>query len=79
MASVERLLYYNNNLEPEETGNNSDKLPEKWPQSGTIEFDDVEARYQKEMDPVLRKVSFTINDKEKVGIVGRTGAGKIQF
>ena len=33
-------------------------------------------RYRPDMDPVLRRVSFDIKPKEKVGIVGRTGAGK---
>ena len=33
-------------------------------------------RYRKELDPTLKNVSFKIQGKMKVGIVGRTGAGK---
>ena len=42
---------------------------------GAIIFRNVVMRYRPEMDPVLRGVSFEIFPQEKVGIVGRTGAG----
>lgn len=32
-------------------------------------------RYRPDMDPVLRNITFDIKEKEKVGVVGRTGAG----
>ena len=47
-----------------------------WPRSGTIVFDAVTMRYKSTHEPVLRSVSFTLKSGEKVGIVGRTGAGK---
>ncbi|GJN87677.1 hypothetical protein Rhopal_000632-T1 [Rhodotorula paludigena] len=47
-----------------------------WPQRGTIRFDHVKARYRKELDLVLRDVNFEIKAGEKVGVCGRTGAGK---
>ena len=43
---------------------------------GEIVFDDYATRYRDGMDLVLRGVSFRIMPEQKVGIVGRTGAGK---
>ncbi|PON71683.1 ATP-binding cassette containing protein [Parasponia andersonii] len=47
-----------------------------WPSSGTIKFEGVVLRYRPGLPPVLHGLSFTISPSEKVGIVGRTGAGK---
>ncbi|KAJ3017793.1 UNVERIFIED_CONTAM: hypothetical protein HDU68_011483 [Siphonaria sp. JEL0065] len=49
---------------------------ESWPENGVIEFRDYEARYREGLELVLRKLSFHVNSNEKIGIVGRTGAGK---
>ncbi|KAF4506689.1 hypothetical protein G6O67_006747 [Ophiocordyceps sinensis] len=50
--------------------------PESWPDKGDVEFVDYSTRYRTDLDPVLRGISLKIHAKEKVGIVGRTGAGK---
>ncbi|KAM4066434.1 ABC transporter transmembrane domain-containing protein [Hirsutella rhossiliensis] len=50
--------------------------PESWPDEGNVEFVDYSTRYRTDLDPVLRGISLKIQAKEKVGIVGRTGAGK---
>ncbi|KHN47341.1 ABC transporter C family member 2-like [Glycine soja] len=50
--------------------------PPGWPSSGSIRFEDVVLRYRAELPPVLHGLSFTIFPSDKVGIVGRTGAGK---
>ena len=50
--------------------------PPGWPSSGSIKFQDVVLRYRPELPPVLHEVSFFISPMDKVGIVGRTGAGK---
>ncbi|XVF45970.1 hypothetical protein PTKIN_Ptkin02bG0250500 [Pterospermum kingtungense] len=47
-----------------------------WPSSGSIQFQDVVLRYRPELPPVLCGLSFTTSPSEKLGIVGRTGAGK---
>jgi ATP-binding cassette subfamily C (CFTR/MRP) protein 1 len=47
-----------------------------WPVKGTIQFKDVELKYRPTTELVLRKLDFTITGGEKVGVVGRTGAGK---
>ncbi|KAI5960575.1 uncharacterized protein KGF55_004468 [Candida pseudojiufengensis] len=54
-----------------------DKRPTpEWPENGIIKFKDYSTKYRENLPPVLEGVGFTINSKEKVGIVGRTGAGK---
>lgn len=50
--------------------------PPGWPSEGSIRFEDVVLRYRPELPPVLHGLSFTIYPSDKVGIVGRTGAGK---
>lgn len=50
--------------------------PKEWPLNGGVEFRDFKVRYRKGLDLVLQGISFSVNGGEKVGIVGRTGAGK---
>ncbi|XP_030157445.1 multidrug resistance-associated protein 6 [Lynx canadensis] len=52
----------------------ADRSP--WPHGGQIEFRDFGLRYRPELPLAVRGVSFKIEAGEKVGIVGRTGAGK---
>lgn len=47
-----------------------------WPNEGKIEFRNISMRYASSADSVLKKISFLIPSKSKMGIVGRTGAGK---
>ncbi|KAA8519399.1 hypothetical protein F0562_013655 [Nyssa sinensis] len=54
----------------------SNRPPPGWPSFGSIKFEDVVLRYRPELPPVLHGLSFTIRPSDKVGIVGRTGAGK---
>lgn len=77
MTSVERVLEYSN-LEQEPP---LESLPNKkptptWPEKGEINFIKVFLRYCLKDPPVLKNLNFTIRPLEKVGIVGRTGAGK---
>lgn len=39
-------------------------------------MNDLEVRYAPDLDPVLKGISFNVNPREKVGVVGRTGSGK---
>ncbi|GMF28358.1 unnamed protein product [Phytophthora fragariaefolia] len=47
-----------------------------WPRSSTVQFQDVVFSYKQGSKPVLKGLSFDIRNNEKIGIVGRTGAGK---
>ncbi|KAF7321107.1 Multidrug resistance-associated ABC transporter protein [Mycena chlorophos] len=75
MNAVERLLVYAD-LPAEGDATRPDDPPASWPTQGKIEFKDVEMAYREGLPLVLKGVSFDIKPGEKVGIVGRTGAGK---
>lgn len=53
-----------------------EELPEQFPSEGAIKFVNYSTRYRKNLDLILKNVSFEIKGKEKIGVVGRTGAGK---
>ncbi|XP_050734387.1 ATP-binding cassette sub-family C member 4-like isoform X2 [Eriocheir sinensis] len=77
MTSVERVLEYSS-LEPEAPLETEDgKASEgKWPDQGDVVFRNVSLKYNEDESPVLKNLNFCIEGKEKIGIVGRTGAGK---
>ncbi|XP_022919142.2 probable multidrug resistance-associated protein lethal(2)03659 [Onthophagus taurus] len=75
MTSVERVVEYTK-LESEEKVEQKKTTPENWPTEGKIQFKYVSLRYSPNESFVLKNLSFTIEPQEKVGIVGRTGAGK---
>lgn len=75
--SVERISYYLKTLQKEGTPEANAISPSKdWPNRGKVEFNKVEMRYRKELQPVFTNLSLTIEAGEKIGIVGRTGSGK---
>ncbi|KAJ1750447.1 hypothetical protein LPJ79_002873 [Coemansia sp. RSA 1821] len=76
MASVERVhQYIEIDQESPAICTMDSELPQNWPIHGTIDAVDVEAGY-KLNEPVLHKLSFKIPHGARVGVVGRTGAGK---
>lgn len=77
MISCERVLEYSNlDSEGPLEINPIDARHKEWPKGGEIKFVSVNMWYSKTLPRVLKDVSFTIEPAEKVGIVGRTGAGK---
>jgi ABC-type multidrug transport system fused ATPase/permease subunit len=50
--------------------------PGNWPAKGAVQFTNYSTRYRSDLQPVLRNLNMTIRPQEKIGIVGRTGAGK---
>ncbi|CAF4915112.1 unnamed protein product [Pieris macdunnoughi] len=77
MTSVERVLEYTA-LPKESTvmGPSNEEPPEGWPTEGAIAFDNLSLKYSPEGSYVLQNLQFNIKPREKIGIVGRTGAGK---
>ncbi|CAG9854730.1 unnamed protein product [Phyllotreta striolata] len=74
MTSVERVEEYANMKR--EVDDEAKEPEETWPEKGRVEFRNVTLRYSPEEPRVLKDVNFTAEPNEKVGIVGRTGAGK---
>jgi ATP-binding cassette subfamily C (CFTR/MRP) protein 1 len=61
---------------PQEQFNTHPKPPSNWPSQGKISFKNFNLRYRPETELVLKNLSFEIDPKQKIGVVGRTGAGK---
>ncbi|CAH2223668.1 multidrug resistance-associated 4 [Pelobates cultripes] len=75
MISVERVMEYTQ-LEKEAEWESKKRPPPDWPNKGMIAFENVNFAYSLDGPLVLRHLTALIRPKEKVGIVGRTGAGK---
>lgn len=75
MTSVERVRFMSN-LEQEKIVSKNISDLSGWPLNGEIEFRGVQARYAPGLPLVLKGVSFKIEAKSRVGLIGRTGSGK---
>ncbi|XP_036396882.1 multidrug resistance-associated protein 4 [Megalops cyprinoides] len=75
MTSVERVVEYTE-LESEAPWETQKRPPAEWPTQGFITFDRVNFAYSADGPVVLKNMKAVFRSKEKVGIVGRTGAGK---
>ncbi|KAJ2381318.1 hypothetical protein GGI05_006025, partial [Coemansia sp. RSA 2603] len=76
LNSVERVVEYLD-IEPEAPVSIPDRVPPpEWPAQGQITVEDLELKYAENQPAVIRGISFNVKPCEKVGIVGRTGAGK---
>src|SRR4051812_24313722 len=75
MTSVERILEYSK-LESEAELESVQKPPLEWPKEGKIEMRNVSLTYENSPKPTLIDLNCVIKGGEKLGIVGRTGAGK---
>ncbi|XP_030780788.1 multidrug resistance-associated protein 1 isoform X2 [Rhinopithecus roxellana] len=76
IVAVERLKEYSETEKEAPWQIQETAPPSNWPQVGRVEFRNYCLRYREDLDFVLRHINVTINGGEKVGIVGRTGAGK---
>lgn len=74
-VSVERIIQYSM-IDPEELPLRTNKSIDDWPSDGKIVFSNCFLRYRKNLPCVLKGFSLEIPPLSKVGIVGRTGAGK---
>ncbi|KAL8749541.1 MAG: hypothetical protein Q9184_006768 [Pyrenodesmia sp. 2 TL-2023] len=75
MNATERLHYYGTELE-EEPPLHLAEVPQEWPQRGEIIFNEVQMRYRDGLPLVLQGLTMSVAGGERIGIVGRTGAGK---
>ncbi|RYO03918.1 Oligomycin resistance ATP-dependent permease [Alternaria tenuissima] len=75
MNSTERIHHYGSQLEEEAPLHMGEVRP-TWPEHGEIVFDNVEMRYRDGLPLVLKGLSMHVRAGERIGVVGRTGAGK---
>jgi len=75
MNSTERIHYYGTELEEEAPLRLGD-VAKSWPTKGEIVFDHVQMRYRAGLPLVLQDLNMHVQGGEKIGVVGRTGAGK---
>ncbi|KAJ3406625.1 hypothetical protein HDU80_010830 [Chytriomyces hyalinus] len=76
MNAVERVSEYSEIEQERAFILEENRAPPNWPSKGSVQVSNLEMRYAPDLPPVLRNISFSVKGGEKVGIVGRTGAGK---
>ncbi|XP_018309824.1 multidrug resistance-associated protein 1 isoform X2 [Mycetomoellerius zeteki] len=76
IVAVERIKEYSETAQ-EAPWKNTEFTPSKeWPKHGRVDFKDFKVRYREGLELVLNGLTFSVLGGEKIGIVGRTGAGK---
>lgn len=73
MNAAERIIEYSNL--PTESLEGADP-PAAWPSEGRLEVNDLVVAYAPDLPPVLKGLNFRVERNERIGVVGRTGAGK---
>ena len=73
--AVERIEEYTR-IEQEAEWQNDKRPPKNWPSTGAISIKDLELKYRADRNSVMKDLSIDFKPSEKIGIVGRTGAGK---
>ncbi|XP_068002963.1 multidrug resistance-associated protein 1 isoform X2 [Melanerpes formicivorus] len=76
IVAVERVKEYSEMEKEAEWSIEQTAPASTWPEEGKVEFRGYGLRYREDLDLVLKNINVTISGGEKVGIVGRTGAGK---
>lgn len=76
IVAVERVKEYSETQTEAPWEIEDKKPPPDWPTEGNVEFKDYSVRYREGLDLVLKNLSLSVKGGEKIGIVGRTGAGK---
>uniref|UniRef100_A0A668V5I2 ATP-binding cassette, sub-family C (CFTR/MRP), member 3 n=1 Tax=Oreochromis aureus TaxID=47969 RepID=A0A668V5I2_OREAU len=76
IVAVERVKEYSETKTEAPWEVEDKKPPPEWPMQGNVEFNDYSVRYREGLDLVLKDITLKVKGGEKIGIVGRTGAGK---
>jgi ABC-type multidrug transport system fused ATPase/permease subunit len=77
IVSVERVKEYSE-VKPEAEWKTKPKKqpPNNWPHAGHIKFKDYSTRYRSGLELVIKNLNVEVKARERIGIAGRTGAGK---
>jgi ATP-binding cassette subfamily C (CFTR/MRP) protein 1 len=75
-VAIERIVEYSNNPHEAAWDNTEETPSEDWPKNGEIIMKNYQTRYREGLEPVLKGLDLNILPGEKIGICGRTGAGK---
>ncbi|XP_058507568.1 canalicular multispecific organic anion transporter 1 [Solea solea] len=75
IVAVERVNEYTK-IDNEAEWVNDNRPPVDWPEEGGLQFENYKVRYRPGLDLVLHGINCDIKSSERIGIVGRTGAGK---
>uniref|UniRef100_A0A8C6PZ27 ABC-type glutathione-S-conjugate transporter n=1 Tax=Nothobranchius furzeri TaxID=105023 RepID=A0A8C6PZ27_NOTFU len=76
IVAVERVKEYSETKTEAPWEVEDKKPPPEWPMTGNVQFQNYSVRYREGLDLVLRNITLNVKGGEKIGIVGRTGAGK---
>ncbi|KAM6957261.1 multidrug resistance-associated protein 1 [Aplochiton taeniatus] len=76
IVAVEKVQEYRDTEKEAEWTHEQSNLPQGWPTAGHIDIRDFGLRYREDQELAIRNITVSITGGEKVGIVGRTGAGK---
>ncbi|XP_046653460.1 multidrug resistance-associated protein 1-like isoform X4 [Daphnia pulicaria] len=76
IVAVERIKEYSEAVQEASWDHGKREPPNSWPDKGKVSFEKYEVRYREGLDLVIKGITCDIQGGEKVGIVGRTGAGK---
>ncbi|XP_055302013.1 ATP-binding cassette sub-family C member 4-like [Sitodiplosis mosellana] len=76
LISVDRIIEYTDLESERQLKKTKSQMTQSWPSDGRIEFRNVTYKYAYEIEPVLHQISFKVLPRNKICVVGRTGAGK---
>lgn len=76
IVAVERIMEYTRSPTEAAWEIPGAKPPPEWPKDGEVQFRDYATRYREGLDLIIKDITVFVAPGEKVGIVGRTGAGK---
>ena len=76
--AIERIMEYSKTPQeaPWDMPSSKEMESSAWPEKGQIRFENYQTRYREGLDLVLKGIDMEVKSEEKVGICGRTGAGK---
>lgn len=76
IVSIERVCEYIRNKHEAPWRYPTSRVPPSWPVHGRIVFQDLCLRYRPDDDLVLKSINLAVEGSQRVGVVGRTGAGR---